>query len=285
MKRSHSVRALSVVVLSCLVASASGCCCSGQFFHCLANKILSPLCYTCGSGGGNCGHGCGHGCGGCGQGCGDCGYSNCGGGYSGGCCDQACCGGGSGGGCSWYNVPCNSCCDCSGCGDVYLTDLFHPICDICSWAGKRRGCGTGCGNSCGGSCCGGYNAGSACGGVVHGDCGCGDSCGGCGGGYGGPGYGGDCGPVCDQRGQRGVPGRFVAHPSTDRTLTARAMRGPWEQGNTQRGWQMNREYVVSQPKVVEDRVVESRTGESRVVESRPRASSSQTARTPTTQPR
>jgi hypothetical protein len=42
-------------------------------------------------------------------------------------------------------------------------------------------------------------------------------------------------------------------------MVAQATRAPWETPTPPRSqWVMNKEYVVSQPKVVDDRVVESR---------------------------
>ena len=49
------------------------------------------------------------------------------------------------------------------------------------------------------------------------------------------------------------------YSSGNYSMSAQAMRGPWENSGPPRGqWAMNRDYVVSQPKVVNDRVVESR---------------------------
>src|SRR2546430_916008 len=46
------------------------------------------------------------------------------------------------------------------------------------------------------------------------------------------------------------------YSSGNYSMSAQAMRGPWENSSPPRGqWAMNRDYVVSQPKVVNDRVV------------------------------
>ncbi len=266
-------RVLTMVVLSWLLAAASGCCCCGPYLCAVGRHVFGPW---------HCGHrhhACGVGCGDCCEPCGDpCGYDDayfaggCGGGpghgHCGdaygygtpapcGCCDSGC------GECSWYHTGCHSCCGCWGCGDVYLTDLFHPICDPC-W---NRGCWGGHGHhGCG--CHGGYDAWD---GPGPGDCGCGGPCG-----------GDDWGPYAAaprrpawmaDGSSISVPGAqgpqmsygqrpYVMQrprPAPGRSISAQAMRGPWEAPSPSRGhWAMNREFVVSQPKVVDDRVVESR---------------------------
>ena len=63
-------------------------------------------------------------------------------------------------------------------------------------------------------------------------------------------------------------GHIVAAPVAPRPMTA-----PWPAPPPApyRGkWEMNRDYVVSGPKVVDDRVVEGPVTEGRVMESRPR---------------
>jgi hypothetical protein len=263
-------RVLTTVVLSWLLVSASGCC-SGKFFHCFGRAIFGP--WVCGTdhrgghGRGDCHGQCGYGHGGYGHGgyghgndCCDCGPGHCHRGCGGLYCDDAYCTGGCRGGCdAWYNVGCNPCCNSYGCGDIYLTDLFHPICDPCGWWHGRRGRRHHDGDCCPGECqpYGHHHVG-------HAACGC--DC-------------GPCGGVCDDCGHygatRGVP--MVNHSgssswtaqgsptpvmgrrsSADRAITAQGMRAPWEVGGPPRGgWVMNREYVVSQPKVMEDRVVQS----------------------------
>ncbi len=259
-------RVLMIAMLSSLLF-AGGCCCPGPFLHRVGNFIFGP--WTCGNHGGSgpcgqCAEGCyspgghyGDGCG-CGNPCGN----GCGGGQG-----AANYGAGCGGGCSWYNTGCNSCCGGWGCGDIYLTDLFHPICDPCWWGGgyRRGGC---CGydNGCGR----GYGYGGGCdsyGSPGYADSGCGGApCGeACGGPYtaaaprgawtasaAGPG-------PCMAQGPQGTSMAQRPCSSGDYSMTAQAVRGPWETAGVPRGqWAMNRDYVVSQPKVVDDRVVESR---------------------------
>jgi hypothetical protein len=277
-------RVMTTVVLSWLLATAGGCCCPGPYLHAVGSHVFGP--WRCGHryhGGCGCGHGHHQGC--CQAPCGDpCGYDEAGfaggcgygpghghcgdaAGYGGpgyGCCDQGC------GECSWYNTGCNSCCGCWGCGDVYLTDLFHPICDPCWRRGRGRRHGL----------------------FGHGCCGCQDYQNTCAPGYshvsydGGPcgGACGDCGPYASapQRGAWMADGSSISGPllaqaqaprtpprtqaprtpprtSANRAMVAQATRAPWETPTPPRSqWVMNKEYVVSQPKVVDDRVVESR---------------------------
>ncbi len=292
-------RVLTVLLLSWLLASASGCCCCGPYLCAVGRSVFGP--WHCGHrhgaccGGGHhtgccdapCGDPCGyddaHFVGGCGYGpghghCGDaCGYGHaapCG------CCDSGCgCGD-----CSWYHTGCHSCCGCWGCGDVYLTDLFHPVCDPC-W---NRGCWHGrghYGHGCGGGCHGGHGTWDAPG---HGDCGCGGPCGG---------GGDDWGPhaAAPRRAAWMADGSSISAPYMTRgpqapsavqrpyvmqrpnawpgrPISAQATRAPWETPAPSRGQgAMNREFVVSQPKVVDDRVVESRpkTPSKKTVQSSP----------------
>jgi hypothetical protein len=273
-------RVLLTVVLSSMLASSGGCCCSGKFFHCVGRAIFGP--WVCGAGHHDYRHGdyrhgrhAGYGYDDCHDGCydGRQGYGH-GHGYGHGrgwgYCDDPYCTGGCRGGCdNWYHTPCNSCCNSYGCGDLYLTDLFHPICDPCGWWHRRWGHR----------------------GYGHGECCCPCECAPHGGpvGYGGHahyGHGcGTCGSVCDGCGpyasanpqgmpmvsQGGASGAWIAQgaptpvmgqrrcATPERMMTAQAMRAPWEVAGPPRGgWVMNREYVVSQPKVMDDQVVQSR---------------------------